>query len=450
MTELRGAAVVHVGQVRQVNQDHVLARDDLYVVADGMGGHRGGEVASEVAVDVVGERFGERSTAALLTAVEKANAEIVRRARGDPDLRGMGTTLSALALVEREGGDAVAVVNVGDSRAYLLRAESADLEQISEDHSLVATLERQGQLSAEEAATHPQRNIVTRALGIDDAVLIDSWELLPVEGDRFLLCSDGLSNEVDEPRIAAVLRRIADPREAAAELVRLANEHGGRDNISVVVVDVVDADAKAAPPDGSPRIVGRVQGEHRAPPPAPAPTGRARPEDPAIRERPGPDLAGLAELASGPDLRRGPRSRFTWRVALFAVAFVALLGGTFAVLAWIAGNTYYIGLGEGDDTEVVIYQGRPGGLLWFDPTAVEHTGIDAEELPVAQRRDVEAGHEEPTFEAAERYVENLRSRIERREEQASRSAEAQESADEESDDESGGDNGGDAPTDEGT
>lgn len=431
MTTLRGAAAAHVGRVRDVNQDHVLARDGLYVVADGMGGHRGGEVASELAVQAVDREFSEPSVTSLIGAVNTANTEIVARARRDHQLRGMGTTIAALALVEEDDGQVISLINVGDSRAYLLRTESADLEQISEDHSLVATLERQGQLSPEEAASHPHRNIVTRALGIDEEVLIDSWEIAPVAGDRFLLCSDGLSNEVDEPVIASTLRRIADPAEAAAELVRLANEGGGRDNISVVVVDVADSSSTVG--KGDARVIGRSAPGNESSAAAVAQSTRAadeasrrkqdgrpvvRPDSSEAPKTAGTDLSGLAEMATfGDRYHLAPRSRFTWRVALFLLLLAALAGGTFAALAWFADNTYYVGVGGEAESEVVIYQGRPGGLLWFDPTEIESTGIEVEDLPSAQRRAVEAGQEETSLEAAETYVENLRNRIDRREEQ---------------------------------
>ena len=164
MTKFASGAATDVGQVRQVNQDNVLIADDVFAVADGMGGHRGGEVASLVAVEALQESFHERTTDALVDAVQSANAAIVERAKGDPELRGMGTTMCALARVTLDDGEeCLTIVNVGDSRAYLLKAGEQELFQISEDHSLVQTLVRQGQLTQDEAASHPQRNILTRA-----------------------------------------------------------------------------------------------------------------------------------------------------------------------------------------------------------------------------------------------------------------------------------------------
>ena len=402
-TTLRWGSALHVGQVRQVNQDHVLTQEGLFAVADGMGGHRAGEVASEVAVDTVRSDFTEPSSDRLVAAVQRANATVVSLARDNPDLRGMGTTISALALLQDGDRELLGVVNVGDSRCYLLRAESEELEQITEDHSLVATLVRQGQLTEAEAATHPQRNILTRALGIDGDVLVDSWELEPVQGDRYLLCSDGLFNEVDDRTIAAVLRRLADPDEAAAELVRRANEHGGRDNISVVIVDVVAADTElGAAPGRDARILGVVHGEDRS---------GASPE--AIPARPQPaggspsDRADTDRDDPAPAPPSGPRSRLTWRVGVFLLALVAIVGGTYLAVTWLAGSAYYVGL---DDEVVTIYNGRPDGTLWIDPTVEEvpDPPIAADELPAEFADDVAAGREFSSLDDARRYVDNIR------------------------------------------
>ncbi|HVN52333.1 MAG TPA: protein phosphatase 2C domain-containing protein, partial [Acidimicrobiales bacterium] len=188
MTRLRWGSATDVGRVRQENEDAIFVSPTLFVVADGMGGHRGGEVASGLATKALERDFGPkvvpRSTDELVRAVQRANEAVVGAASDDPELAGMGTTLCAMALVDADGdadGDGdqrLAIVNVGDSRAYLLK--SGELEQITDDHSLVATLERQGRLTRDEAAVHPQRNILTRALGIDARVMVDSWEVRPV------------------------------------------------------------------------------------------------------------------------------------------------------------------------------------------------------------------------------------------------------------------------------
>lgn len=405
MTTFRWGAADHVGQVRQVNQDHSLAEDGLYAVADGMGGHRAGEVASEIAIDALREHRGDHDTDGIVAAVEQANAKVVTLAAENAEFRGMGTTISVLARVDREGSDALAVVNVGDSRVYLLRAESEDLEQVTEDHSLVETLRRQGQITAEEAAVHPQRNILTRALGIDTKVLIDSWELEPVTGDRYLLCSDGLFNEVDEPRIAAVLRRLADPDEAATELVRLANEGGGRDNISVVVVDVVEGVTDKGRAPG--RVVGHVYGEQRAG--AVAEAIPARPSAASSGTATAPATGGDDAAAESPTAEvRGPRSRLTWRVGLFFVALVVVVGATVFGVSYAMSNTYYVGIA---DDEVAIYKGRPGGLLWLEPDVVERTGIAVADVPEQWANNLPDGIDAASRAEADELVANLEAEI---------------------------------------
>ena len=245
MIHLRGGEASDVGKVRSVNQDRAVVFDNhLFAVADGMGGHRAGEVAAEIAINALGENFGpglaDPTTDALIAAVEAANARILDQADNDEELHGMGTTLTAVGLVQDGEQPLLAIVNVGDSRTYWMR--NGELEQLTQDHSMVAEMVRAGQLTEDEARNHRQRSVLTRALGVEHGVKVDVLEVIPVEGQRYLLCSDGLTGEVHDDAIAAVLRRIADPKEAAAELVRLAVTKGGRDNVTVVVLDVVDDD----------------------------------------------------------------------------------------------------------------------------------------------------------------------------------------------------------------
>ncbi len=238
MTVLRSGSASDVGRVRNVNQDLPLERANLYAVADGMGGHVGGEVAARVAVETLEQAFERAPTVeGLLEAFSEANAAVWHESQVNVDLRGMGTTLTAVALVGGTGGkDVLALANVGDSRAYLF--SGGDITQITDDHSLAEERMRQGEMTEEEAAVHPQRHILTRALGVSSQVDADMWELGLRTGDRLLLCSDGLSNEVGSNEIAAILGEIDDPAEAAQRLVDAANGHGGADNITVVVVDV--------------------------------------------------------------------------------------------------------------------------------------------------------------------------------------------------------------------
>src|SRR5215213_2974758 len=245
MTQLQAGAATDVGRVRQMNEDRYLADESLFAVADGVGGHQAGEVASQTSVETLLREFtaGEHTTEGLVAAAEAANQAVWQLAQGSREKRGMGTTLTALALVQENGEEQLALINVGDSRAYLL--QQGDLIQLTEDHSLVEELVRDGKLTPAEAQVHPQRSIITRALGMEPVIQVDSWEITPFSGDRILLCSDGLTNELSDERIASTLRQLADPQEAARELVRLARASGGSDNITVVVVDVVDDDGRS-------------------------------------------------------------------------------------------------------------------------------------------------------------------------------------------------------------
>jgi serine/threonine protein phosphatase PrpC len=238
VTTLQAGSATVVGQVRAANEDSHLVLDDLVIVADGMGGHRGGAVASATTVRVVGDTATGGTLEDLVSAVQRANRQVFDDARADPSLRGMGTTVCLVGLVDHEGSAELAVLNVGDSRVYLL--SGGLMEQLTEDHSLVETLVREGRLTPEDAEVHPQRNVLTRALGVDPGVTVDAWLLRPADGDRLLLCSDGLFNEVAEDRIAELLAEPDAPELVARRLCAEADAAGGRDNITVVVLDVSD------------------------------------------------------------------------------------------------------------------------------------------------------------------------------------------------------------------
>ena len=411
MTALRHGAASDTGVVRTINQDASLVDEPLFAVADGMGGHAAGEVASQVAIDAL-RRNAEATADGLVHAIRVANRAVWEKSAAEPAMRGMGTTLCAIVLVPAaspgaegaDGGDTIVVANVGDSRVYLFH--DGELEQITEDHSLVEDLVREGRLTSEEAKTHPQRNVVTRVLGIEEDVEVDSWQIVPYTSDRFVLCSDGLFNEVDEDTIAGVLRRLEDPSAAAAELVRLANAGGGRDNITVVVVDVVDDDGRAATAS---RELGTARSSARSTaPPSPGPDGPAA--DPTS-----PLRAVVADEAVEPapherPARRRPAHlaprprRLTWRVALFTLAVLGVLGAAAGATAWFARSTYFVGV---DGDEVAIFQGRPGGVLWIKPTLAERTDLELDDVPPARREDVEAGKQEASLADARRYVERL-------------------------------------------
>ncbi len=231
MTMWRTAGRTDTGHVRESNQDTILSGERLAVVADGLGGHSGGEVASATAVGLLQAAFTGRSADELSAAVRAANRAIWDRASITPELAGMGTTVCAAGLTD---DGQLAVVHVGDSRAYLLHGGS--LTRLTDDHSVTAELVRHGELSEEDAQQHPHHGILTRALGIRPDVELDVAAHPAEEGDRLLLCTDGLFNEVPVTDIASLMAT-DDLEETADALVELAIARGGRDNVSVVVAE---------------------------------------------------------------------------------------------------------------------------------------------------------------------------------------------------------------------
>jgi protein phosphatase len=442
MTRFHAEEATDTGRVRDNNQDLALVIGDqsLFAVADGMGGHNGGETAAKVAIETLRDSFMAPTLEALVEAMQIANEAVVTTASTDPELTGMGTTLCVLAGVNHFGEEVIGVASVGDSRAYLI--EGGRLHQITRDHTLVQMLVDQGQLSPVEAESHPQRNILTRALGIDEKVMVDSFLLRPVLGDRYLLCSDGLFGEVTDDQIHDVLRRFASPGEAARELVQLANASGGHDNITCVVVDVVEGFDGVA--EGADRLISSETGQHRliaglqtspdvavpsvplgadavpeggdgdAVPSQPGDGDQDAPVDspsapaatPAVDDStPGPTAAGPPPTLASASLVDEPAPRrFTWRSAVFVVFVLVALALAFGATAFYARNTYFVGL---DDGRVAIFRGRPGGVLWFNPTVAQSTTLELGRLPPNLQREVEHGKDEPNLADAQRYVRML-------------------------------------------
>ena len=401
MTLLRSGSATDTGLVRSVNQDLAVESPSLFAVADGMGGHAGGEVASRLAIEALGVAFGRQPTGAGLSeAVTEANTVVWQRSQENPELRGMGTTLTAMAVVNEDGHDALALVNVGDSRSY--RFHDGEMIQITTDHSLAEEMVRTGELTSAEAAVHPHRHILTRALGVSPEVTVDLWKIQPVRGDRYLLCSDGLTNELDTAQLAEVLSSVADPRRAAELLVRAARSHGGSDNITTVVVDVVVGEDG----DASVPAVAAVAADFRT----------ASPE----AEEAAGDQGEWAQ-ASTPELpassrrerrrakrreRRAARGRrlITFRTLLFVILFGAVLAGAFYAVRWYDTNSYFVGV---SNNELVIYQGRVGGFLWYHPQQVERTGVTTADVPAQYVSALQAGVEETSVASARTYVANL-------------------------------------------
>lgn len=370
MIRLHPGSATDVGLVRSNNQDRLLVADPLFAVADGMGGAAAGEVASATAIDTLREAFDAAGTSTpdgLIEAARTANRAVWEQAESNPEMRGMGTTLVALALLE---DGRLGVVNIGDSRLYVLRG--GGLRQITNDHNLVAELVAEGRISKEEAEVHPRRNIMTRALGVDPDVPVDLFVEDAVAGDRFLLCSDGLPRELRDDHIASLLQRLADPVEAAKELVEEAKRRGGNDNITVIVVDVEDTEKDGAVAPPPPPVT-----EHEAPPEPPPPA--AAPPQPTAR-------------------------MITPRVVGFVLLLIAILAGAAAGIGWYARSGYFVGL-RGD--RITIFQGQPGGVLWFHPTVADATHVTTKDVLDHQVPRLRAGQTEPTLQAARQYVINL-------------------------------------------
>ncbi|MDD6616317.1 MAG: Stp1/IreP family PP2C-type Ser/Thr phosphatase [Lachnospiraceae bacterium] len=235
-------SITDVGKRREMNQDYVFASDqpvgnlpNLLIVADGMGGHKAGDLASRYAVETMVEyirdaKKEERPIPLLGAAIHTANDAVAAKAKSSRDLEGMGTTVVAAAVQ----GEYLYIANVGDSRLYLIDRE---IEQITRDHSLVEEMIRVGELKREDARKHPDRNVITRAVGVHTPVKIDFFDVKLERGDIILLCSDGLTNMVEDPEILRIVRKSSSLKEAAQKLVNEANKNGGKDNISVVLAE---------------------------------------------------------------------------------------------------------------------------------------------------------------------------------------------------------------------
>ena len=358
--KVRAGVATDIGRVRQGNEDSFLVEPPLYAVADGMGGHRGGDVASQLALETV-ERLFREGQGTLAEQIREANRAVFHRSAEDRNVAGMGTTLTA-ALVY-EGG--VHLAHVGDSRAYLLRAGS--LRQLTNDHTLVGRMLRAGEITEAEAEVHPHRNVITRSIGTEPEVKVDERDIGLIEGDRLLLCSDGLTNMVAEPQIQAILEATpTNPQEAADRLVRAANRAGGVDNITVVVLDLVgDGD------DGA-----ELLGVPTKTIPAGLPTA-AGDAGPITSDVEGRRPATLA------------RSTLIRWVIGVVTALVVLAAGVAVFRAWVD-DRWYVGVENG---HVAIFNGIPAELLGFELSSVElETPISAEDaIALPAYAELEAG-----------------------------------------------------------
>ena len=388
------------GRQRRDNEDSAYVRAPLFVVADGMGGAQAGEVASALAVEEFQRPLADEGTPEqrLADRVQSANRRIYETAQSAHEQAGMGTTLTAAYLDDAD----LAVAHVGDSRAYIFRDGS--LTRLTQDHSLVEELVRRGKLTEEQAAEHPQRSIITRALGIENDVEVDTWTFPVRAGDVVLMCSDGLTSMIGEDQIATALSSEPDLDRAGERLIAEANAAGGRDNITVVLFRLEETDPRppgdvageqptevglAVPPDvGS---AGRSQppGDHSSPSASATLTALERPAPGrvvATDARPGPPLARTQGRRTESSSGRGQSRWFKPIVALISVVIVLFLFGGGGYLA--SRELFFIG--TNNDGIVTVYRGLPYdgpfGLRLYEQVYV--SGVPAGVVPADRRKQL--------------------------------------------------------------
>ena len=362
MLTLAIGAATDTGNLRGQNEDAHIAEQNLFAVADGMGGHNAGEVASAMAIEHLRSvaLSGVTSAEAFAQVVRDLNGAIYSSATSTTDQRGMGTTLTAAALLtstsDTDQPSQIVIANVGDSRTYLLR--SGELRQMSVDHSYVQELVTEGLLTVDEARTHPRRNIVTRALGIDEQVSVDTWTIPMFDGDRFMLCSDGLVDEVPLDEITEMMREHSAPQQVAERLVSAAKRHGGRDNITVIVVDVnINAAAQEVVAD--------------------------------------PDIAPFTPSESTTPIKK--------RI-LALVVVVALCSGGFAALRHQRSGYFVAFTNSSSSATIAIYKGQPGGLLWIKPTVVEVSTTKRNAMQSEFQREIDRVQQFDSVDKARSYL----------------------------------------------
>ncbi len=375
--------VTHPGKVRNNNEDSLLVgegRDEtLFVVADGIGGFEAGEVASSITIDVLKDIA---PLGSLEDAIREANRRILAAAKSDERLSGMGTTVVALRFGGTESEPAAEISHVGDSRAYLLR--DGELKPITEDHSLVAELVRSGDLTRDEASEHPQKNLITRALGAEVEVEVDTTVLPIRSGDRFILCSDGLSDMIPETRMLDLLTFSPEgPEKAAQTLVSAALEAGGTDNVTVVVVDVKEGDPPAEEPRrGDTQEMKAIVLEEAG--------ARRRQEKPQAGDKRA-EAEGLG------------RSLVVSIRVLAAVLVLVAMATPFYL--W-GTSRFFLGFEEG---EVVIYQGLPYEPLGYGLyQEVQRTGLKEPDVQARYRDPIENHKLYSSKEQVEATVRDLK------------------------------------------
>jgi len=403
----KSAAVSHVGKIRANNQDSGYAGSHLFVVADGMGGHAGGDVASALTIKRVidiDRPFGSANEAefALHSALTAANAVLAETVFDHPELTGMGTTVSGLVLVEGQ----VVIAHIGDSRIYLLR--DGVLSQVTNDHTFVQRLVDSGRITEEEAAVHPRRSVLMRVLGDVDATPEIDTSIVPTqEGDRWLICSDGLSSYVSEEKIAHALIASPGARDAADRLVKESLDQGAPDNVTVIIVDI-DGSGDAA--HNPPVIVGSasapiafegdvVRKPLRLPTLLLHPLKATKPDDSHFE----PESDDYLDELILEDRRRARNRRIVWLVIL-GLVIAGIVAGAIAGYQWTQ-TRYFVGAADGT---VVIFRGVQQDIGPISLSSVyRETDIDLTELSAFQQSTVEATISATDLADAERIVEQL-------------------------------------------
>ena len=397
------AARSDVGSVREHNEDSYLVKTPLFVVADGMGGHEAGEVASNIAVTTM-EAHAPKSTSpeALAAAVIKANEAVLRGAQDGTGKPGMGTTLTAAFVFE----DEATIAQVGDSRAYLLH--DGQLQRITRDHSLVADLIEQGRLTEAEARFHPQRSVITRALGSDPHMQPDLYTLHVEEGDRLLLCSDGLCSMISDEDIEEILLDNPAPAHACDALVEEAIIAGGLDNVTVIVIDPLGDPPSEKDEDDivEERVVGlpedaRADEEEPAAPAAAAAPVEAAPTQAAHASKSKPKKSGKGGKHHKPK-HRGRMAPFVW-----ALAFILILAAAGFGFYAFAQNSYFI---IAENGVVNVYRGLPGefagiSVSWLESQAPD---IDVSKLTPMVQSNLKNGISVNSLDEANEKISEFR------------------------------------------
>jgi serine/threonine protein phosphatase PrpC len=407
-------AATDIGQVREGNEDSFLIVEPLYAVADGMGGHRGGEVASSLALETVQGMF-ERREGSLAEQVAEANRAVFDRSQSDRKVSGMGTTLTAAQV----DGNRVHLVHVGDSRAYLLRG--GDLTQITEDHTLVHRMVMEGEISEEEAETHPHRSILTRALGVDRNIQVDEGDLEAAPGDRLLLCTDGLTGMVPEGQIREILIETPDPQEAVDKLVRGANRAGGIDNITAVILDFAD-DGRGPGATKQSTTPRQPTTERPRPPAAPparsdvtivgAPISEPQPESPVAPSSRPASRTDRPESERRPEPSRPGSRRIGRKVGIWTGVTLAIVALGVVGLRVYLDNQWFVGVSNG---RVAIFRGVPAEVAGLElHSVVVETSIPAERAEaIGFYRGLPDGITADDRAGAEAIVESIREDVAR-------------------------------------